>query len=221
MSLPQLRLSQLQFGSLLTYTPRGGSAEAKLSKDVMYLLKKDGFTGTPPILMSEWIAKITQEKMMELPFASFFGSNTILVPAPRSSLMQPNSLWVPERIATALVKRGIGKSVSACLTRKTAVPKAAFCAPQDRPTAADHYTSIFVQGGLAEPDEILLIDDVVTRGATLIGAANRLADSFPRTHIRAFAAVRTISNASEFQRIYNPCVGTIDLLETGESFRTP
>lgn len=214
MSLPQLRLSQLQFGSLLTYTPRGSSAEAKLSKDVMYLLKKDGFMGEPRILMSEWIAKKVQEKMTELPFASFFGPNTILVPAPKSSLMQPNTLWVPERIATALVRIGIGKAVSTCLVRATAVPKAAYCAGPDRPTAAN-------QGGLAEPDEILLIDDVVTRGATLIGAANRLTDAFPKAHISAFAALRTISNENEFESIYDPCAGTIDLWDTGETYRRP
>jgi hypothetical protein len=139
MSLPQLRLSQLEFGALLTYAPHGSSEEAKRSKDVTYLLKKDGFIGEPRILISEWVAKIIQEKMTELPFTSFFWSNTILVPAPKSSLMQPNTLWVPERIATALVARGIGKSVSPCLVRATAVPKAAYRAPQDRPTAVDHY----------------------------------------------------------------------------------
>ena len=221
MSLSQLRLSQLEFGALLTYAPHGSSAEAQRSKDVMYLLKKDGFIGEPQILMSEWIAKRIQEKMTELPFASFFGSNTILVPAPKSSLMQPYTLWVPERIAAAFVRRGIGKGVSSCLVRATAVPKAAYCAPQNRPTAVDHYASICVQGGLVEPDEILLIDDVVTRGATLIGAANRLADAFPKTHIRAFAAMRTISDENEFQKIYDPCVGKIDLWATGETYRRP
>jgi predicted amidophosphoribosyltransferase len=221
MNLSQLRLSQLEFGALLTYAPHGSSAETQRSKDVMYLLKKDGFMGKPQILMSKWIAKKIQEEMRELPFASFFGSNTILVPAPKSSLMQPNTLWVPERIAAALIGRGIGKGVSSCLVRVKAVPKAAYCAPQNRPTAADHYASICVQGELAEPDEILLIDDVVTRGATLIGAANKLADAFPTAHIRAFAAMRTISNEYEFQRIYAPCVGTIDLWETGETYRRP
>jgi len=221
MSLPQLRLSHLQFGSLLAYTPHGSSAEAKLSKDVMYLLKKDGFMGEPRILMSVWVAKKVKEKMKILPFASFFGPNTILIPAPKTSLMQPNTLWVPERIATAFVRIGIGKTVSPCLVRATAVPKAAYCTGPDRPTAANHYASIRVRGGFAEPDEIVLIDDVVTRGATLIGAANRLTEAFPKAHIRAFAALRTISNENKFENIYDPCVGTIDLGDTGETYRRP
>jgi hypothetical protein len=221
MDLSQLGLSQLEFGALLTYAPHGDSPETRRSKDVMFVLKRDGYVGEPKILMSEWIAQTIQRRMTELPFASFFQSNTILVPTPKSSLMKPDSLWVPERIATALVRAGIGKGVALCLVRDKAVPKAAFCAPSDRPTAAQHYESMSVQGSLSKPDEILLIDDVVTRGATLLGAANRLAQVFPHSHIRAFAAMRTISNPNEFEKVYNPCIGTIDLWESGDTFRRP
>jgi predicted amidophosphoribosyltransferase len=216
-----MNLFQLEFGALLTYAPRGDSPEIRHSKDVMLALKRDGFVGTPPTLMSEWIAQTIQRKMDSLPFASFFQPNTILVPVPKSSLMQPNTLWVPERIATALVMAGIGKDVVSCLVRAKPVPKAALSTPSERPTAAQHYESMTVQGSLSKPDEILLVDDVVTRGATLLGAANRLADAFPQSHIRAFAAMRTISNQHEFENVYAPCVGTIDLWESGDTFRRP
>jgi len=135
--------------------------------------------------------------------------------------MQPNTLWVPERIATALVSVGIGKQVASCLIRSKAVPKAALSSPSERPTAEQHYESITVQGILSKPDEIVLIDDVVTRGAALIGCANRLADAFPQCHMRAFAAMRTISNPNEFENVYSPCIGAIDLYETGDTFRRP
>jgi predicted amidophosphoribosyltransferase len=214
-------LSRLEFGALLTYSPRGDSLEIRHSRDVMIALKRDGFVGNPQILMSEWIAQTIQRKIAALPFASFFQQNTILVPTPKSSLMQPDTLWVPERIATALVRTGMGKNVASCLARAKPVPKAAFCAPRDRPTALNHYESISVQGSLSTPGEILLVDDVVTRGATLIGAANRLADVFTQSHIRAFAAMRTISNPYEFEKEYDPCVGTIDLWESGDTFRRP
>src|SRR2546428_8487605 len=81
----------------------------------MKIIKADDFIENPPITMSEWIARNVQQRMANLPFASFFQKDTILVPVPRSSLMQPNSLWVPNRIATALVKRGLGKAVVAHL----------------------------------------------------------------------------------------------------------
>jgi predicted amidophosphoribosyltransferase len=165
----------------------------------MITLKRDGFVGKPPILMSEWIAQTIQRRISELRFASFFQPNTILIPTPKSSLMQPSTLWVPERIATALVRTGIGKDVASCLVRAKPVRKAALSAPRERPTAVEHYESMSVQGSLSKPSEILLVDDIVTRGATFIGAANRLADVFPQTHIRAFAAMRTISDPSEFK----------------------
>jgi predicted amidophosphoribosyltransferase len=158
-----MNLSQLEFGALLTYAPHGTTPKALHSKNVMQALKRDQFVNEPPILMSEWIAEIVQQKMAELPFSSFFQQNTILVPVPKSSLMQPNTLWVPERIAKALTTVGIGKHVASCLIRAKAVPKAALSSPSERPTAEQHYESISVQGSLSEPDEILLIDDVVTR----------------------------------------------------------
>ncbi|MGD6934215.1 MAG: hypothetical protein ACQCN5_08420 [Candidatus Bathyarchaeia archaeon] len=217
-----MNLSQLEFGALLSYSPHGTNQKAAHSKDVMKTLKRDLYVGNPPsILMSEWIARTIQQKMAELPFAKFFEPNTVLVPAPKSSLMKPDTLWVPQRIATALVSVGIGKQVEPCLIRTKAVPKAASSSPNQRPTAIQHYESISVQSTLYKPNNIVLIDDIVTRGATLVGCANRLIEAFPQSRIRAFVAMRTISNPNEFDNVYSPCVGNIDLWETGETYRHP
>lgn len=45
-------LSQIEFGALLTYAPRRDSQEIQHARNVMLVLKKDGFVGTPQILMS-------------------------------------------------------------------------------------------------------------------------------------------------------------------------
>src|SRR4030042_4895511 len=116
-----MNLSQLEFSALLSYAPRGESAEIRHSKDVMIKLKNDGFVGEPPILMSQWVAQTIQRSRATLPFASFFQHNTTLVPIPKSSLMQPNTLWVPLRIAAALVGMGLGKEVAPYLIRATPV----------------------------------------------------------------------------------------------------
>lgn len=171
--------------------------------------------------MSQWVAQTIQQRRSALPFDSFFNPTTILIPTPKSSLMKPDTLWVPDRLATALVNMGLGKEVVRCLTRVKAVPKAAFSVSENRSLPAQHYDTIAVQGSLSEPDEIVLVDDIVTRGAPLLGAANRLADAFPKTRIRAFAAMRTISNPSEFAEWYEPCTGVIELRVSGDTIRRP
>ena len=206
-----MQLSRLEFGALLSYSPRGDSSLIQNSKNLMTALKTDQFVGNPKIPMSQWIADTIGRNKSALPFFTFFKSTAILVPTPSSSLMKADSLWIPERLAAALVGTGLGKEVARCLTRVEPVPKAALSEPKDRPTAAQHYATMSIQGSLSKPDEIVLIDDVVTRGATLLGAANRLVDAFPGTPIRAFAAMRTISNPAEFENWYTPRIGTIEL----------
>ncbi len=212
-----MHLNQLQFGSLLSYCPRGGSSEEiQRSRQVMTFIKNDSFVENPPIPMSEWISRTMEQRRSELPFSSFFQTNTVLVPLPRSSLLQPDSLWVPDRIANALVRRGFGARVVRCLDRTVAVRKSATSLPNQRPSPTEHLQSMVVQGNLEPTEEIVLIDDIVTRGHTMMGAANRLLDAFPSARIFAFAAMRTISDADQFSRIYDPCTGSIDYREDSD-----
>ena|SRR3989304_2558312 len=223
-----MNLTSLEFGAFLSYSPQMNEnflqrnmEEIQNAKTMMYYLKSDSFLNNPPILMSEWVAQMIKKQISTLPFNSFFHSNTILIPTPSSSLMRPHTLWVPDRLATALVNNGLGKEVVRCLKRNVAVRKAAFCAPQDRPTAEQHYETIRVDGVLSASDEIVLIDDIITRGATLIGAANRLLDVFPTARVCAFAAMRTISDSSDFHHLIEPCKGEITLRPSGDTIRRP
>lgn len=218
-----MQLSTLEFGALLSYSPRGESPEIRNSKRLMTALKSDEFikAGTRGITISQWVAQTIKQKKDELPFGSFFQPTMILVPTPKSTLMRPDTLWVPDRLARALVNIGLGSEVAQCLKRIKPVPKATLSEPSERPTAIQHYESMSIQGSLSQPDEIVLIDDIVTRGATLLGAANRLADAFPGTLIRAFAAMRTISNPAEFESWVRPCTGIIELRESGDTLRRP
>jgi predicted amidophosphoribosyltransferase len=136
--------------------------------------------------------------------------------------MRPGTLWVPERIASALVNMGMGRVV-ACLVRTTALRKAARTDPSERPKPKEHTDTISVQSHISEqPNEILLVDDIVTRGATLLGAANRLVEVSPAAQIRDFAAMRTISDPSDFTATYEPRSGTIQYRgRTGNTLRRP
>jgi hypothetical protein len=214
------KLSELEFGSLLSYSPAGSSEPERRSKSIMTAIKNDKFIGDPPILTSEFISNSIKEKMTTLPFGYFFRTNPVLVPIPNSSLMRPNTLWVSRRLADALYRNGLGISVENLLERFRPLRKAATCTAQNRPKVSEHYNSLNIQKGFHNPREILLIDDIVTRGATLLGAANRLRETFPMVHVRAFAAIRSISPPFIFEHVYDPRKGLITL-NGQETFRKP
>jgi len=211
-----MKISEVKFGSLLTYSPHGSSEKERESKAVMMNLKQDNVLGSG-ILTSEYIAQAIKKDIGKFPFADYFNSNTILIPTPKSSLLQKDTLWVPQRITSALINNGLGKASEECLERVIALPKSSKSSPANRPKPLQHYESMGVKKLLFEPEEIVLVDDVITRGATILGAVNRLVEVFPTAQIRAFAVMRTMSNPEEFSEIVDPCVGTIRL--SGENAR--
>jgi predicted amidophosphoribosyltransferase len=193
------------------------------SKTVRTNLKNDEYVwlDSKQILMSEYLAGGIKARINNLDFADYFNVNPVLIPTPSSSLSKSDTLWVPQRLAIALVKEGLGRDVQSCLQRVNPIAKSSTSQPQNRPKAIDHYNSMAVQKILDEPEEILLVDDIITRGSTLLGAANKLADAFPNARIRAFAFMRTITNSNEFESIVKPCVGKIILREDGWPLRRP
>lgn len=180
-------LPEIEYGALLSYSTRGEDEGAKQSKEVMKLLKGDAVVSvqegpsspsTQPISMSEWVARFIRQHQSTLPFTDFFTPATTLIPAPKSSLMKPGSLWVPQRLAAALAGAGLGKAVLPCLERVTPVEKAALSPPGKRPTPKTHVETLRVVPGLAATPEIVVVDDVVTTGAMLLGSASLLGRPF-------------------------------------------
>ncbi len=62
---------------------------------------------------------------------------------------------------------------------------------------------------------ITLVDDFVTKGNTLLGAASRVAEAYPEIRVSAFALVRTMGLQPEVANIVEPCVGVIRLRGNG------
>jgi hypoxanthine phosphoribosyltransferase len=104
-----------------------------------------------------------------------------------------------------------------CIERLTAVAKSAYAGPGGRPTPQQHFDSMRVRRGLEDFDEIVIVDDIITRGATLIAAAARLAEVYPRARIRAFAVARTKKMTAGIEE---PCAGTISV-DYGRCRRRP
>ncbi len=214
-------LSELTIGSFLSYTPRGEDEGARKSQLWVRRLKDERSVGNPPIPMSEYVARRLAARLPETSLGDILSSNALLVPVPASNLIRNASLWVPMLLASAFVRNGLGRDVATCLERSRALRKAAVTAASDRPSAQEHFDSMKVKLLAFPPDEIVLIDDVITRGATMLAAASRLAAIFPRAAIRGFAVVRTISDPSEFTQMLDPRVGTVSLRPDGQTQRRP
>jgi len=205
-------LPELPFGAYLVYSPQGTSPSSKRSKDICKLVKQDGLgqMGTPPQLvrMIPYLVRRLAGKITGTPLADFFADQPVLVPAPRSSPVKPDSLYPTRLICDQLVAHGLGLETRTLLERIKAVPKAAFSRPEDRPTLQVHYDSLRVTE-LLEPRSIVLVDDVVTKGTMLLASATRLQEAMPRTRIRVFALIRTMSH-TEVERIEEICIGKIE-----------
>jgi hypoxanthine phosphoribosyltransferase len=57
--------------------------------------------------------------------------------------------------------------------------------------------------------KILLVDDVITKGRTLLAAAARLQEQFPHADIRAFALIRTLGFTPRVEQLAETCNGVV------------
>ncbi len=215
-----MQITELEYASYLSYTPRPQSEEQRSSKDVALMLKNNEMWRGTLLSASEHIIRQMAIKVDRLPLCDFFRDKPVLVPMPSSSLKKHDSLWVPRCVSSALVRNGLGSGVVECLKRIRAVPKSSRSLPEKRPKAIVHYDSLGVET-IHDAGELLVVDDVITRGANMMGAVNRLATVFPHAKIRGFAVIRTVSRPEEFEAIEDPRTGRVRLAANGETFREP
>jgi hypothetical protein len=67
---------------------------------------------------------------------------------------------------------------------------------------------------------LVLIDDVITKGRTILAVAARLHEAFPNADIRAFALVRTMGLLPDVARFLDPCQGVVRWAG-GDAWRDP
>ena len=221
---------ELRYGSFLVYAPRPQTeVEAAAKNYVVKRYKQDKVLWTDPAtLATEYLVLRLAEEMKAgraTPLASFFSPKAVLVPIPRhapgglDSEPRDEVVWAPLSLAAALALNGMGHSVELLLSRRTPVRKSAGAA--SRPSPREHYESLAVteQVPVGPLSRILLVDDIITRGSTFLGAARRLREAFPEATISAFAGVRTMSEGFGTE-MKQPVVGNITL-DRGRLVRNP
>lgn len=211
-----MKIEEVEYASYLSYVPRyrAKTPDQKASSVLTYKLKSNEFMPEFGMYAAAHIAQSLKENVSGTPIARFFKDMPTLVPVPGSHKTDSASLWVPRILAEEMAKCGLGSKPIACLRRSKAVQKSSI-SPGNRPHPAEHYESFSVET-CVDIDDVLLVDDVITLGSTVMGAANIIRDRFPEARIRGFAAVNTVYT-EKFRHVVDPKAGLIRLDAQGRA----
>jgi len=196
--------STLSFASCYIYAPRGAGL---LSAGARLLCQR--VKAGDPRWLPRYAGQVAELCAREPMFGRLFAREAWLVPIPGCSPAGATSTAACQ-LAMALHALGLAQEVWAGVTRRVAVTRSATALLGQRPTVRQHYNS-FALGTTRgrTPERIVLIDDVITKGRTMLAAAARLRQEFPQADVRAFALVRTLGFLAEIDRLLAPCTGVV------------
>jgi predicted amidophosphoribosyltransferase len=207
-------IRRLAYASCYVYSPAGKGAICERSRLLCALLKEGDAH-----FMVKYAVRVQQQAEQCSQLAGFFRDTDVLVPVPRSSTKACGT-WVAADLARALVHEGLGTMTWPGLHRICAVPKSSTAARGARPTVSCHFESFLMERSSVDPASVVLIDDVITKGRTLLAAAARVREAFPHAEIRAFALLRTMGFIAGVEHLLDPCRGEIRW-QAGDARRIP
>src|SRR6185437_9746095 len=205
----------IAYASCYVYSPTGAGEMCELSR-----LLRERLKAGDARFMLKYALRVREQARRSPPLAGFFGAADVLVPVPGSAPHVAGQLWAAEELAAALINEGLGGAAWNGLRRVRAVHKSATAPPGGRPTVELHYDSFRVEQPGAPPGNVVLIDDVVTKGRTLLAAAWRVQEAFPCAQVRAFALLRTMGRVCGVRQLLAPCKGEIRW-RRGDAHRCP
>jgi hypothetical protein len=207
-------IDRIAFASCYVYSPAGESAVCARSRLLRALVKAGDAH-----FISKYVARVRQQMQPAAVLAGFFLSGDVLVPVPRSA-PKVGGTWAAAELARALVQEGVGSAMWPGLRRISAVCKSATSAKGWRPSVARHYESFCLEPRATPLGNVVLIDDVITKGRTFLAAAARVREAFPEAQIRAFALLRTRGFIPDIESLLEPCRGEISWVG-GDAWRIP
>lgn len=134
----------------------------------------------------DWIARSVHSGLPAL------APDRVLVPVPRSKILEPGDHWAGRRIAQGLRHRGKGLRVEPLLVRTTA--QSSSSQSSQRNTIQGHLESMSVSRAADPSAPITLVDDVVTSGTQMAAALLALETAgLGGEDIRGFTVGHTLS----------------------------
>jgi hypothetical protein len=199
-----LRFS-LSFASFYVYAPRGDGLLSAAGRLLCQRVK-----ASDPRWLPQYARQVLEICDREGQFTHLFTCDVWLVPVPgcTPACARPSAAC---QLAIALHELGLGCGVWAGIARRSAVTRSATAPLGKRPTLLQHCESFAVAAAPrgAPLRRIVLVDDVITKGRTLLAAAARLRGEFPHADVRAVALVRTLGYSTRLDRLLAPCLGVV------------
>ncbi len=208
-------IAVVEFASCYVYSPTGAGTVCERSRLLRELLKEGNER-----FMRGYALRVRQQMAESPPLAGFLTTSDVLVPVPGCAPRRHVGRHAAARLAEALVRQGLGNDTWNGLKRTRPVRKSGTALPRARPSVILHYESFAIDALPQPPASLVLVDDVITKGRTLLAAAARLHEAFPAANIRAFALLRTMGLIPEVRRLLEPCRGSI-LWRGGDARRIP
>lgn len=192
--------------SWLVYATRATNESARRVKTLVIQIKQDRLDVSGMPVVRQIVERI-MERLGDRATEGF-ENHPVLVPIPRAGLMKPRTVWPALRVCEELVRVGLADDVLPILRRAVAVEKSA--GASSRPSLQAHVDSLAIQANLRPPSRIVIVDDVVTSGTTMMACATKVALAYPDIPVSGFALAR-VQSAGDARDVLAPAFDRISI----------